>query len=53
MQVNIPHERYPPNACLQNTLILFFLVTGGCVLHAQEKIKLPGNDWIQLFNGTT
>jgi hypothetical protein len=30
-------------------LVLILIITAGCVLHAQQKVKLPGNDWIQLF----
>jgi hypothetical protein len=36
----------------RSLLILILIVTGGCVLRAQQKTKLPGTDWIQLFNGT-
>jgi 3-keto-disaccharide hydrolase len=33
-------------------LVLITVVTSGFVLAAQEKVKLPGSDWISLFNGT-
>jgi hypothetical protein len=37
---------------LAGALALATIVAGGCFLTAQEKVKLPGNDWINLFNGT-
>src|ERR1700677_2793974 len=33
-------------------LVLTAVVAGGCVLPAQEKAKLPGDDWVSLFNGS-
>ena len=40
------------NRLLASVLILAAMVAAGCVLAAQEKTKLPGEDWISLFNGT-
>jgi hypothetical protein len=37
---------------LTGVLVVASIVAGACALTAQEKIKLPGNDWISLFNGT-
>ena len=37
---------------LAGALVLVTLVAGGCILVAQDKVKLPGEDWISLFNGT-
>jgi hypothetical protein len=41
---------------LSYRVLLFTLIVAGmgavsCVVRAQEKMKLPGQDWIQLFNG--
>jgi Domain of Unknown Function (DUF1080) len=33
-------------------LLLATTVAGGCMLVAQDKVKLPGEDWISLFNGS-
>jgi hypothetical protein len=32
-------------------LILAAMGVASCVVRAQEKVKLPGEDWIRLFNG--
>ena len=37
---------------LSSLLVFAAVVACGCVLTAQEKTKVPGDDWIQLFNGT-
>jgi hypothetical protein len=37
---------------LSSLLILAVIAIVGTVLVAQEKAKLPGEDWISLFNGT-
>jgi hypothetical protein len=37
---------------LASLLTLAVIVIAGTVLIAQEKAKLPGEDWISLFNGT-
>jgi Domain of Unknown Function (DUF1080) len=37
---------------LASLLTLGVIVVAGTVLIAQEKAKLPGEDWISLFNGT-
>jgi hypothetical protein len=41
-----------PKRIFAGILVLATLVAGGCVLVAQQKVKLPGNDWISLFNGS-
>ena len=45
-----PFRRY--KKLLASLLILALIVLAGTVLIAQEKTKLPGEDWISLFNGT-
>ena len=35
-----------------SALLLAIIVAGGSTLVAQGKVKLPGEDWISLFNGT-
>ena len=37
---------------LSGVLVLAMMVVACTLLVAQEKFKLPGNDWISLFNGT-
>lgn len=55
---NSPEVRFhrPPFGSLKHllagVLLLATMVTGVCVLAAQEKAKLPGEDWVSLFNGT-
>jgi hypothetical protein len=52
----VASEERPALSSLPSRLLLFTLIMatmGGvsCVVRAQEKMKLPGQDWIQLFNG--
>ena len=48
-------EKRSALSSLPYRLFLFALIlamgAASCVLRAQEKMKIPGQDWIQLFNG--
>lgn len=41
----------PPQRALVSIFILAAIVGAGIALFAQEKAKLPGEDWVSLFNG--
>lgn len=40
------------NQRIARVLVLAAVASVGCVLAAQKKAKLPGEDWVSLFNGT-
>ena len=33
------------------SILAFAAIAGGCILAAQDKVRLPGEDWVSLFNG--
>ena len=47
MSIRIPHR-----PLFAFALILTIAGTLSCVVRAQQKTKLPGEDWIRLFNGS-